>query len=147
MKRQTTFVKTLVAVVLASAAVVATINFAPAAFASGGSAGGGGGTVQAPSFSGNWTGAISTPFGTGSFTIRISQSQTTLTGSAHFGAPIFDATLKLNATSTSGSLFSGLVTGGEGSLPITGTLSPDATRISGTVVQLNKTYTYVVTRN
>jgi hypothetical protein len=42
--------------------------------------------------------------------------------------------------------FSGLVLSGEGSLPITGTLSADGSTITGTVTQ-GEVYTYVVKRN
>jgi hypothetical protein len=138
-------IRSLLVAVLGLAVVTGTINLAPRALASGGN--GGGGTVQAPSFSGNWSGTVSTSFGTGSFTMRISQSQTSLSGSAHFGAPIFDATLKLVAVSLNGSQFSGFVSNGEGSLPITGALSADGTTLIGTVVELGQTFTYVVTRN
>jgi hypothetical protein len=117
-------------------------------FASGGSGSGGGtGGVQTPNNAGNWTGTITTPFGTGAFTMRISQSGTSLSGSAHFGAPVFDATLKLAALTLDGVNFSGFVSSGEGSLPITGTLSADGTTITGTVTELQQVWTYVVTRN
>lgn len=115
----------------------------PHAFAQGGGGSGGGTTVN---FAGNWTGTISTSFGTGAFTMRISQSGSTLTGSAHFGAPIFDSTLKLAATLLNPTQFSGTVSNGEGSLPIVGTLSADGKTITGTVVQ-GETYTFVVTRS
>ncbi len=111
--------------------------------ASGGSGGGGGGSTTP--FSGNWNGAITTSFGTGAFNLKMSQSGTTLNGSAHFGAPIFDATLKLVAGTLNTSQFAGTVSSGEGSLPITGTLSPDGATITGTVTQ-GQVYTYVVTR-
>jgi hypothetical protein len=139
--------KSLMVAALGLAVITGTISLAPRAFASGGNGGGGGGTVQAPNFSGNWSGTISTSFGTGAFTMRISQSQTSLVGSAHFGAPIFDATLKLAAMSLNGSQFSGFVSNGEGSLPITGILSADGTTLIGTVAELGQTFTYVVTRN
>ena len=112
--------------------------------ASGGISGGGGG-VQVPSVAGNWVGSISTPFGVGAFTLRLGVSGTTVSGSAHFGAPIFDSTLHLAGSLTSASQFSGVVYNGDGNLPITGTLSADGTTLSGTVVQ-GATYTYVVTR-
>src|SRR5690348_2008714 len=115
------------------------------ALASGGSGGGGG--VKVLNFSGNWSGSISTSFGTGAFTLKISQSASSLSGSAHFGAPIFDATLKLSAVTLDGIQFSGFVSNGEGSLPITGTLSADGSQISGTVTQLGQVYTYIVFRN
>ena len=143
MKMIKSLTKSLMVAALGLAVITGTINLAPSAFASGG----GGGTVQAPNFSGNWSGVITTSFGTGAFTMRISQSQTSLTGSAHFGAPIFDATLKLAAMSLNGSQFSGFVSNGEGSLPITGMLSADGSTLIGTVVELGQTFTYVVTRN
>jgi hypothetical protein len=113
--------------------------------ASGGSGSGGGGGIQTQTFSGNWSGTITTPFGTGAFTMGISQSPTTVSGSAHFGAPIFDATRKLAGTMLTPTQFSGNVSNGEGSLPITGTLSADGTTITGTVTQ-GQVYTYTVTR-
>jgi len=146
MKIMKSLTKSLMVAALGSAAIMGTVNFASRAFASGGNSGGGG-TIQAPSFSGNWSGTISTSFGTGTFTMRISQSQTSLSGSAHFGAPIFDATLKLAAMSLNGSQFSGFVSNGEGSLPITGMLSADGSTLIGTVVELGQTFTYVVTRS
>ncbi len=106
--------------------------------------GGGGGTASA-TFSGNWSGTITTSFGTGAFTMRISQSVSALSGSVHFGAPIFDSTLKLVGMASSASQFSGSVSNGEGRLPITGTLSADGTTITGTVIQ-GQVYTYKVTR-
>ena len=139
--------KSLMVAALGLAVITGTINLAPSAFASGGNGGGGGGSVQAPNFSGNWSGVIMTSFGTGAFTMHISQAQTSLSGSAHFGAPIFDATLKLAAMSLNGSQFSGFVSNGEGSLPITGTLSADGSTLIGTVVELGQTFTYVVSRN
>lgn len=116
------------------------------AFASGGSGGGGGG-VKVVNFSGNWSGTITTSFGTGAYTMKISQSAGSLSGSVHFGAPIFDSTLKLAAVTLDGVQFSGFVSNGEGSLPITGTLSPDGNTIAGTVTQLGEVYTYIVIRN
>jgi hypothetical protein len=112
---------------------------------SGGSGGGGGGGSRAASFSGNWSGTITTTFGTGAFTMGISQSTTTVSGSVHFGAPIFDATLKLAGVLLDASDFLGAVSNGEGSLPITGVLSADGTTITGTVTQ-GQVYTYTVTR-
>jgi hypothetical protein len=106
----------------------------------GGGGGGGGGTT----FAGNWAGTISTSFGTGALTMKLSQSATALSGNVHFGAPIFDSTLKLAANGTQ-SQFSGFVSTGEGRLPITGTLSADRSTIVGTVTQ-GETYTYVVSR-
>lgn len=112
----------------------------------GGSGGGGnGGGNPAPNFSGNWSGTITTSFGTGAFTMRISQSSSVISGSVHFGAPIFDATLKLVGTLMTASQFAGAVSNGEGSLPITGTLSADGKTITGTVIQ-GQVYTYTVTR-
>jgi len=145
MQSKLSVTKTLTLALLGFALVAGTMNVAPKALASGGNNGGGGG-VQAPAFSGNWSGTVSASFGTGAFTMRVSQSGTGLSGSVHFGAPIFDATLKFTAVS-SGSQFSGFVSNGEGRLPITGTLSADGTLISGTVIQLGQTYTYLVARN
>lgn len=105
--------------------------------------GGGGGSSSG--FSGNWSGTITTSFGTGAFTMRISQSSATLSGSVHFGAPIFDSTLKLSGRTLSATQFSGTVSNGEGSLPITGTLSADSKTMIGTVTQ-GEVYTYAVTR-
>lgn len=123
--------------------VCAALFLSPAVKAQKGGGGGGGG--QTAPFSGNWSGTITTSFGTGAFTMRISQSSTALSGSVHFGAPIFDATLKLTGTATSASQFSGTVSNGEGSLPITGVLSPDGSTITGTVTQ-GEVYTYSVKR-
>ena len=78
---------------------------------------------------------MTTSFGTGLYTMRISQSGTALSGSAHFGATIFDSTLKLATNASSATQFSGFVSNGEGSLPITGTISADGTTISGMAVQ------------
>jgi hypothetical protein len=125
-----------------------TLSLMPnSAFASGGSGGGGGGGVKVLNFSGNWSGSISTSFGAGAFTMKISQSGGSLSGSVHFGAPIFDSTLKLVGSTSDGIQFSGYVSNGEGSLPITGTLSADGSSMAGTVVQLGETYTYLVFRN
>ena len=76
----------------------------------------------------------------------LSQSQTGVSGSAHFGAPIFDSTRKVTGTLLSATQFFGFVLSGEGSLPITGTLSADGSTITGTVTQ-GEVYTYVVKRN
>lgn len=137
--------QTLLTGMLSLIVAVSVTTVAPRAFASGG--GGGGGGVKVVNFSGNWSGTITTPFGTGAFTMNISQSSGSLSGSVHFGAPIFDSTLKLAALTPDGIQFSGFVFNGEGSLPITGTLSADGSQISGTVTQLGKIYTYVVVRN
>ena len=115
------------------------------AIASGGSGSGGGGLIQSSNLSGNWSGSITTSFGKGAFTMAISQSQTTLSGSVHFGAPIFDATRKLAGSLRTTSGFSGSVSNGQGSLPLTGTLSADGKTITGTVTQ-GQVYTYVVVR-
>ena len=129
-----------------AALVALTIGLMPGlASASGGSGSGGGGGIQTPTFSGNWSGTITTSFGTGAFTMGISQSATAVSGSAHFGAPIFDSTRKFTGTLLNASQFSGFVLSGEGSLPITGTLSADGTTITGTVTQ-GEVYTYVVKR-
>src|SRR5579859_2911519 len=117
----------------------------PVAAQKGGGGGGGGGGTQTLTFSGNWSGTVTTSFGTGAFTMRISQSGTTLSGSVHFGAPIFDSTLKLSGAAQSASAFSGTVSNGEGSLLIAGTLSADGKTITGTVKQ-GEVYTYTVTR-
>lgn len=101
--------------------------------------------MQAPSISGNWVGTISTPFGVGAFSLRLSASGTVVTGSAHFGAPIFDSTLRLDGSLLSPTQLTARLSNGEGSLPLTGTLSADGSTITGTVVQ-GATYTYVVTR-
>jgi hypothetical protein len=123
---------------------IATAN-ASGGISGGGGGGGGGGGTQATSVAGNWAGTISTPFGDGAFSLRISVSGTSLSGSAHFGAPIFDSTLRLTGSLVSATQFTGLVSNGEGSLPLTGTLSADGSTLTGTVVQ-GATYTYVVTR-
>ena len=128
--------------------VASTVGLTPIlSFASGpGGGGGSGGGIQTPTFSGNWSGTITTSFGTGAFTLGISQSATSVSGSAHFGAPIFDSTRKITGTLPNATQFSGLVLSGEGSLPITGTLSADGTTITGTVTP-GEVYTYVVKRN
>ena len=124
--------------------ICAALLLSPAVKAQKGGGGGGGGG-QATPFSGNWSGTVTTSFGTGAFTMRISQSSTALSGNVHFGAPIFDSTLKLTDTATSVSQFSGTVSNGEGSLPISGALSPDETTITGTVTQ-GEVYSYSVRR-
>lgn len=108
--------------------------------------GGGGSTGGTKNFAGNWSGTITTSFGTGLFTMSISQSGATLSGSTHFGAPIFDSTLKLSASSPDGTHFSGYALKTKGSLPITGILSAGGSTITGTVTQ-GEVYTFVVTRN
>ena len=108
--------------------------------------GGGGGGVQTPSMAGNWVGTISTPFGVGAFTLRLGVSGTSVSGSAHFGAPIFDATLSLVGSLTAPSQLSATLFNGEGSLPLTGTMSADGRTITGTVIQGPYTYNYLVTR-
>lgn len=130
----------LLALIVGAFSVMTLVS--PPAQASGG---GGGGGTQAASFSGNWSGTITTSFGTGAFTMRIAQSSTAVSGSVHFGAPIFDATLRLAGTVQNASQLSGTVSNGEGRLPITGTLSADGTTITGTVIQ-GQVYTYTVTR-
>ena len=127
----------------ATGGLMPSLSFASGGGGSGG--GGGGGGVQTPTFSGNWSGTITASFGTWAFTLRISQSQTALSGSVHFGAPIFDSTRKFTGTLLNASQFSGFVLSGEGNLPITGTLSADGTTITGTVTQ-GEVYTYVVKR-
>ena len=133
----------LALLVAATAGLMPSLSFASGGGGSGG--GGGGGGIQTPTISGNWSGTITTSFGTGAFTLRISQSQTALSGSVHFGAPIFDSTLKLTASTLNGTQFSGYDSNGEGRLPITGTLSADGTTITGTVTQ-GEVYTYIVKR-
>lgn len=77
--------------------------------------------------------------------MAISQSQSTVSGSMHFGAPIFDSTRKLAGTMVTPKQFSGSVSNGQGSLPISAVLSADGTTITGTVIQ-GQVYTYTVTR-
>ena len=147
MKTIQSFGAALVAGFVTSILVLAISLMPNSAFASGGGGGGVGGGVKVLNFSGNWNGSISTSFGTGAFTLKISQSGSSLSGSAHFGAPIFDSTLKLVGSTPDGIQFSGSVSNGEGSLPITGTLSSDGSTLAGTVVQLGQTYTFLVFRN
>jgi hypothetical protein len=132
---------------LATLLIALLITMAPNTTIASGGSGSGGGGVKVVNFSGNWNGTISTSFGTGAFTMKISESVGSLSGSAHFGAPIFDSTLKLTAATLDDIHFSGIVLNGEGSLPITGTLSADGSTISGTVVELGETFTYLVFRN
>jgi hypothetical protein len=143
-QRKTTGKPILVIGLLALGILLSTLP-TPVAASGGSGGGGGGGGSQATTFSGNWSGTITTSFGTGAFTMAISQSATTVSGSAHFGAPIFDATRKLAGTLLTASRFSGTVSSGQGSLPITGILSADGKSITGTVTQ-GETYTYTVTR-
>ena len=145
------FLTTCLALLVASTVGLTPIlSFASGTGGGGGSGGsgggGGGGGIQTLTFSGNWSGTITTSFGTGAFTMGISQSTTGVSGSVHFGAPIFDSTRKLTGTLLNATQFSGFVSSGEGSLPITGTLSADGTTITGTVTQ-GEVYTYVVKRN
>jgi len=137
-------IRTLLTGILGLIVATSAVTVTPRAFASGGNGGGG---VKVVNFSGNWSGTITTSFGTGAFTMKISQSAGSLSGSVHFGAPIFDSTLKLAALTPDGVQFSGFVSNGEGSLPITGTLSADGSQLSGTVTQLGQIYTYIVIRN
>lgn len=104
-----------------------------------------GGGTQSSSFAGNWKGTITASFGTGAFTMRISQSATGLSGSVHFGAPIFDATLKLTGNVRSANQFTGTVSNGEGGLPIAGSLSADGKTITGTVIQ-GQTFSFTAVR-
>jgi hypothetical protein len=130
-----------------SVSMMPSLTFASGPGGGGGSGGGGGGGgIQTPTFSGNWNGTITTSFGTGAFTMGISQSATGVSGSAHFGAPIFDSTRKITGTLLNSDQFSGFVLSGEGSLPITGTLSADGMTITGTVTQ-GEVYTFIVKRN
>lgn len=147
MKQNKTYGASLLTTCLALL-VATTVGLKPIlSFASGtGGGGGGGGGIQTATFSGNWSGTITTSFGTGAFTMGISQSATGVSGSAHFGAPIFDSTRKITGTLLNATQFSGFVSSGEGSLPITGMLSADGTTITGTVTQ-GEVYTFVVKRN
>jgi hypothetical protein len=144
MKKLKTFGAALAAG-LVTLAIATTLTLMPnVAHASGGNGGGG---VQVVNFSGNWSGTITTSFGTGLFTMAISESSTgALSGSAHFGAPIFDSTLKLSAATLDGLQFAGFVFNSKGSDAITGTLSADGKTITGTVTQ-GEIYTYTVSRN
>jgi hypothetical protein len=151
MKQTKTFGAVLVAGLTTFLLALALIAMPTPARASGGTGGGGGGGggggTQVANFSGNWSGTITTSFGTGLFTMAISESSTgALNGSAHFGAPIFDATLKLSAMTLDGVQFSGFVFNSKGGDAITGTLSPDGKTITGTVNQ-GEIYTYTVSRN
>ena len=83
MKNISKLTRTLLTGMLGLIVAVSAITATPHAFASGG----GGGGVKVANFSGNWSGTITTPFGTGAFTMKISQSVGSLTGSVHFGAP------------------------------------------------------------
>jgi hypothetical protein len=141
MKNTSKFMRAFLTGTLGLILTFSAFTVAPRAFASGG------GGVKVLNFSGNWTGTITAPFGIGAFLMKISQSTGALSGSAHFGAPIFDSALKLAGATLDGINFSGFVSNGEGSLPITGTLSVDGSTITGTVIQLGQTYTYIVFRN
>ena len=145
MKSTSKLVRSLLMGMLGLLVAMSAMTTTPRALASGGGGGGGGG-IKALNFSGNWAGTIATSFGTGAFTMKISQSSGALSGSAHFGAPIFDSTLKLAGATLDGIQFNGFVSNGEGSLPITGTLSADGSSVNGTVTQLGQVYTYIVFR-
>ena len=144
MKNTSKFIRTFLTGMLGLIIAIGITSATPRAFASGG--GGGGGGVKVLNFSGNWSGTITTSFGTGAFTMKISQSSGALSGSVHFGAPIFDSTLKLAGATLDGIQFVGFVSNGEGNLPITGTMSADGLSMTGTVTQLGEVYTYIVLR-
>jgi hypothetical protein len=140
---------------LATLLVALTIGLIPVStFASGGggTGGGGGGGVTIPTLSGNWIGSalVTSPtgsLGTTAFSLKLSVSSGSISGSAHFGLPIFDSTLKLSAMTLDGYSFSGFVFNGEGSLPISGVMSADGNTIAGTVIEGGLLVTYTVTRN
>jgi hypothetical protein len=118
----------------------------------GGSGSGGGGGISTSTLSGNWIGSALVTSSTGSlgttaFSLNLSASGSNISGSAHFGLPIFDSTLKLTATTPDGVGFSGFVFNGEGSLPISGVMSVDGKTITGTVIDGGLLLTYTVTRN
>ena len=144
MKNTPKLIRTLLTGMLGLIIATGIMAATPRAFASGG--GGGGSGVKVLNFSGNWAGTITTSFGTGALTMKISQSSGSLSGSVHFGAPIFDSTDKLAAVTLDGVQFSGVVFNGDASAPITGTLSADGLSINGTVTQLGQVYTYIVFR-
>jgi hypothetical protein len=141
-----------VAIVAIAIAILA-INIAPTTVkASGGSGGGGGGGVTITTLSGNWIGSAlvtssTESLGTTAFSLKLSVSSGNITGSAHFGLPVFDSTLKLSAMTLDGLSFSGFVFNGEGSLPISGVMSADGRTIAGTVIEGGLLVTYTVTRN
>jgi hypothetical protein len=122
---------------------------------SGGSGGGGGGGISTPTLSGNWVGSALVDFvdpssgslGSTAFSLSLSVSGSNISGSARFGLPVFDATLKLTAATPDGVHFSGFVFNGEGSLPISGVMSADGKTITGTVIDGGLLLTYTVTRN
>jgi hypothetical protein len=140
-----------VAMVAAAIALLA-ISIAPTTVKASGGSGGGGGGVTIPTLSGNWVGSALVTSSTGSlgttaFSLKLSVSSGNITGSAHFGLPLFDSTLKLSAVTLDGSSFSGFVFNGEGSLPISGVMSADGKTIAGTVIDGGLLVTYTVTRN
>ncbi len=133
----------------AAAIVALTICAAPVPAAA---SGGGGGGVSMPTLSGNWVGSALVTSSTGSlgitaFSLKLSVSGSSISGSAHFGLPIFDATLKLTATTPDGLHFSGFVFNGEGSLPISGVMSADGKTIFGSIMDGGLLLTYTATRN
>ena len=152
MKNKKNVITSALAMIAAAIAILA-ISIAPTTVkASGGGGGGGGGGVTIPTLSGNWIGSALVTSSTGSlgttaFSLKLSVSSGSITGSAHFGLPIFDSTLKLSAMTLDGSSFSGFVFNGEGSLPISGVMSADGKTIAGTVIDGGLLVTYTVTRN
>jgi hypothetical protein len=162
-QKQITSVITIVAAVLSALAICAAPISSQASGGSGGSgggggsggSGGGGGAISTPTLSGNWVGSALVDFvdsssgslGSTAFSLSLSVSGSNISGSAHFGLPIFDSTLKLTATTPDGIHFSGFVFNGEGSLPISGVMSADGKTIFGTVIDGGLLLTYTVTRN
>jgi hypothetical protein len=151
MKNKIKTVATTILTTLILAIGIGMINQPATALASGGGGGGGGG-VSTPTLSGNWIGSalVTTPTGfsgTTAFSLKLSVSGSNVSGSAHFGLPIFDATLRLTASTPDGVQFSGFVFNGEGSLPISGVMSADGKTITGTVIDGAALVTYTVTRN
>ena len=149
MKNKIKTVATEILMTLILAIGIGMINQPATALASGG---GGGGGVSTPTLSGNWVGSalVDSPtgsLGTTAFSLKLSVSGSNVSGSAHFGLPIFDSTVKLTATTPDGVQFSGFVFNGEGSLPISGVMSADGKTIAGTVIDGGLLVTYTVTRN
>ena len=153
MKNKIKTVATEILMTLILAIGIGMINQPATALASGGGGGGGGGGgISTPTLSGNWVGSalVDSPtgsLGTTAFSLKLSVSGSNVSGSAHFGLPIFDSTVKLTATTPDGVQFSGFVFNGEGSLPISGVMSADGKTITGTVIDGGLLVTYTVTRN
>ena len=153
MKNKIKTVATTILMTLILAIGIGMINQPTTALASGGGGGGGGGGgVSTPTLSGNWVGSalVDSPtgsLGTTAFSLKLSVSGSNVSGSAHFGLPIFDATVKLATATPDGVHFSGFVFNGEGSLPISGVMSADGKTITGTVIDGGLLVTYTVTRN